>query len=214
MPSLCLGPCEASVIEMVSAYTAFVGKGIRTSPLMVTRIEDSAGNVLATFVARKNEVISEESSYKMIEMLRSVINEGTGTRVRRNHNIHADMGGKTGTTNDNADGWFVGFTPSLVTGCWVGGEERDIHFDRMADGQGASMALPIWGLYMNKVYADKNLPYSQDEVFDIPEDFDPCKSLLLQKEEEGEFVPVLNSTVESEKVGEDDEDAGFADFFN
>ena len=214
VPSLCLGPCEASVIEMVSAYTAFVGKGIRTSPLMVTRIEDSAGNVLATFVAHKNEVISEESSYKMIEMLRSVINEGTGTRIRRNHNIHADMGGKTGTTNDNADGWFVGFTPSLVTGCWVGGEERDIHFDRMADGQGASMALPICGMYMSKVYADKNLPYSQDEVFDIPEDFDPCKSLLQQKEEEEELVPVLNMGDGSEDKEDDDEDGGFADFFN
>ena len=217
VPSLCLGPCEASVMEMVSAYTAFVGKGIRTSPLMVTRIEDSAGNVLATFVARKNEVISEESSYKMIEMLRAVINEGTGTRVRRNHKIHADMGGKTGTTNDNADGWFMGFTPSLVTGCWVGGEERDIHFDRMADGQGASMALPIWGIYMNKVYADKNLPYSQEEKFDIPEDFDPCKSLLLQKEEEEALEPIGLPSVEAADEGEtdsDEEEDGFADFFN
>ena len=183
---------------------------------MVTRIEDSAGNVLATFTARKNEVISEESSYKMIEMLRAVINEGTGTRIRKNHKIYADMGGKTGTTNDNADGWFMGFTPSLVTGCWVGGEERDIHFDRMADGQGASMALPIWGFYMNKVYADKTLPYSQEETFDIPEDFDPCKSLLLQKEEEA-ATPLVQTreedSVEPVEKEEADED-GFADFFN
>ena len=175
-PSLCLGACDASVAEMVAAYTAFVGKGIRTSPLMVTRIEDNAGNVVASFSARKTEVISEESSYKMIEMLRAVINEGTGGRVRRVYGITADMGGKTGTTQNNSDGWFMGFTPSLVTGCWVGGEERDIHFDNMTDGQGAAMALPIWGLYMKKVFADESLPYSQDETFDIPEDFDPCGS--------------------------------------
>lgn len=222
VPSLCLGPCEASVLEMVGAYTAFVGKGIRTSPLMVTRIEDNTGNVVATFTARKSEVISEESSYKMIEMLRAVVNEGTGTRIRRDHKIHADMGGKTGTTNNNADGWFMGFTPSLVTGCWVGGEERDIHFDRMADGQGASMALPIWGLYMNKVYADRTLPYSQEETFDVPEDFDPCRSLLLQREDE-EGEPFSNEEVVSGFEGsensvsdedEESEDDGFADFFN
>ncbi|MBQ2808121.1 MAG: transglycosylase domain-containing protein [Bacteroidaceae bacterium] len=218
VPSLCLGPCEASVIEMVSAYTAFVGKGIRTAPLMVTRIEDNAGNVIATFTARKNEVISEESSYKMIEMLRAVVNEGTGTRIRRDHKINADMGGKTGTTNNNADGWFMGFTPSLVTGCWVGGEERDIHFDRMADGQGASMALPIWGIYMNKVYADKSLPYSQEEKFDVPEDFDPCGSTLLKievdEESAGEENKVeLITPIETDEVS-DDEDEGFADFFN
>lgn len=186
-PSLCLGVCDASVAEMVSAYTAFVGKGIRTLPLYVTRIEDNQGNTVATFSAQKNEVISEESSYKMIEMLRAVINEGTGGRIRRIYKITADMGGKTGTTQNNSDGWFMGFTPNLVTGCWVGGEDRDIHFDRMSDGQGASMALPIWGLYMNKVYADKTLPYLQTDTFEIPHDFDPCASKLLvpqQSEEE------------------------------
>lgn len=186
-PSLCLGVCDASVAEMVSAYTAFVGKGIRTLPLYVTRIEDNQGNTVATFSAQKNEVISEESSYKMIEMLRAVINEGTGGRIRRIYKITADMGGKTGTTQNNSDGWFMGFTPNLVTGCWVGGEDRDIHFDRMSDGQGASMALPIWGLYMNKVYADETLPYLQTDTFEIPHDFDPCASKLLvpqQSEEE------------------------------
>ena len=186
-PSLCLGVCDASVAEMASAYTAFVGKGIRTLPLYVTHIEDNQGNIVATFSAQKNEVISEESSYKMIEMLRAVINEGTGGRIRRIYKINADMGGKTGTTQNNSDGWFMGFTPNLVTGCWVGGEDRDIHFDRMSDGQGASMALPIWGLYMNKVYADETLPYLQTDTFEIPHDFDPCASKLLvpqQSEEE------------------------------
>ena len=182
--SLCLGPCEISVGEMVSAYTAFVNKGIRTAPLFVTRIEDNDGNVVATFTPQINEVISESTSYKMLVMLRAVINEGTGGRVRRLYGIKADMGGKTGTTNRNSDGWFMGFTPSLVSGCWVGGEERDIHFDTMRDGQGASMALPVWGLYMQKVYADKTLGYSEEEVFDIPGDFDPCKDRLTEMEEE------------------------------
>ena len=183
MPSICLGPSEASVGEMVSAYTAFVGKGIRTAPLFVTRIEDNEGNTVSTFSAHKNEVISEESSYKMITMLRAVVNEGTGGRVRRVYKINADMGAKTGTTQNNSDGWFMGFTPSLVTGCWVGGEERDIHFDNMSEGQGASMALPIWGLYMSKVYADKTLPYSQDEVFELPEDYNTCRSKANTVEE-------------------------------
>ncbi len=196
-PSLCLGVCDASVSEMVSAYTAFIGKGIRTQPLYVTRIEDNQGNTIATFSAQKNEVISEESSYKMIEMLRAVVNEGTGGRVRRIYKINADMGAKTGTTQNNSDGWFMGFTPNLVTGCWVGGEDRDIHFDRMSDGQGASMALPIWGLYMNKVYADETLPYSQKDTFDIPHDFDPCANSLLAPQQDEEEV----------KLG------GFDDFF-
>lgn len=171
--SLCLGPCEISVGEMVSAYTAFVNKGIRVAPLFVTRIEDSDGNVISTFNPQMAEAISSTSAYKMLVMLRGVINGGTGGRVRR-HGITADMGGKTGTTNRNSDGWFMGFTPSLVSGCWVGGEERDIHFDRMNYGQGASLALPIWGKYMKKVYDDSSLGYSQQERFKLPEGFDPC----------------------------------------
>ena len=174
--SLCLGPCEISVGEMVSAYSAFANRGIRTAPVFVTRIEDNEGNVLANFTPQMDEVISETSAYKMLVMLRAVINEGTGGRVRRLYGITADMGGKTGTTNRNSDGWFLGFTPSLVSG-----EERDIHFDTMVDGQGAAMALPIWGLYMQKVYKDKSLGYSQDEKFNIPDDFDPCKDTLIDE---------------------------------
>ena len=182
--SLCLGPCEISVGEMVSAYTVFPNKGIRVAPLFVTRIEDNEGNVLANFTPEMNEVISVSSAYKMLVMLRSVINEGTGGRVRR-LGFKGDMGGKTGTTNYNADGWFMGFTPSLVSGCWVGGEDRDIHFDRMYYGQGASMALPIWVDYMNKVYADKTLGYDINETFQLPEDYDPCKETVT-----GEAIPM------------------------
>lgn len=172
--SLCLGPCEISVGEMVSAYTAFPNKGIRVDPLFVTRIEDNDGNVLATFAPEMQEVISVSSAYKMLVMLRAVVNEGTGGRVRR-LGVKADMGGKTGTTNYNADGWFMGFTPSLVSGCWVGGEDRDIHFDTMLHGQGASMALPIWTKYMVKVLGDKSLGYDENETFQLPEGYDPCK---------------------------------------
>ena len=172
--SLCLGPCEISVGEMVSAYTAFPNKGIRVAPLFVTRIEDNDGHVLATFAPEMQEVISVSSAYKMLVMLRAVVNEGTGGRVRR-LGVKADMGGKTGTTNYNADGWFMGFTPSLVSGCWVGGEDRDIHFDTMLHGQGASMALPIWTKYMVKVLGDKSLGYDENETFQLPEGYDPCK---------------------------------------
>jgi penicillin-binding protein 1A len=171
--SLCLGPCEISVGEMVSAYTAYPNKGIRVAPLFVTRIEDNEGNVLATFSPEMEEVISESAANKMLVMLRAVINEGTGGRVRR-LGITADMGGKTGTTNYNADGWFMGFTPTLVSGCWVGGEERDIHFDTMLYGQGASMALPVWAKYMKKVYDDPTLGYDPADTFALPENFDPC----------------------------------------
>ena len=176
--SLCLGPCEVSVEEMVDAYTTFANKGIRTEPLYVTRIEDNKGNVIASFTPRTHEIISETTVYKMLYMLRAVLDHGTGVRMRFKYGVTAPMGGKTGTTNNNSDGWFMCFTPSLVSGTWVGGEDRGIHFDNMKEGQGASMALPICALYMQKVLADKDLGYSPDEQFDVPAWFDPnegCK---------------------------------------
>ena len=173
--SICLGPCEVSVKEMVDAYTTFPNKGIRVEPLYVTRIEDNNGNVLATFTPKTYEIISETTAYKMIYMLRNVMDHGTGVRARLRYGLKAPMGGKTGTSQNNSDGWFVGFTPSLVSGVWVGGEDRSIHFDRMALGQGANMALPIFSLYMQKVYADPNLGYDTAEQFDIPAWFDPAQ---------------------------------------
>ena len=173
--SICLGPCEVSVKEMVDAYTTFPNKGIRVEPLYVTRIEDNNGNVLATFTPKTYEIISETTAYKMIYMLRNVMDHGTGVRARLRYGLKAPMGGKTGTSQNNSDGWFVGFTPSLVSGVWVGGEDRSIHFDRMALGQGANMALPIFSLYMQKVYADSNLGYDTAEQFDIPAWFDPAQ---------------------------------------
>ena len=185
---LCLGTNDVSVMEMVAAYTAFANQGIRVDPIMVTRIEDSQGNVITDFSPRRTEVISENAYYKMIYMLQSVINNGTGASLRSRYGISAEMGGKTGTTNANSDLWFMGFTPELVTGVWVGGEERYIQFNSMAYGQGARAALPIYGLYMKKVYDDPKLPYSQSTRFDFPADFNPCD--LSVQEDYGEEVHI------------------------
>ena len=172
--SLALGPCEASVAEMVSAYTAFVNNGIHISPLFVTRIEDNQGNVIARFQPRMNEVINAESANKMLVLLQAVVNEGTAGRLRYKFGLKNEIGGKTGTTNKNSDAWFIGFTPQLVSGCWVGGDDRDIHFDSTSMGQGATMALPIWAYFMKKVYADKALGYDINASFELPANFDPC----------------------------------------
>ena len=173
-PPLCLGTCDVSVKEMVGAYSTFANGGLRVDPIYVTRIEDNQGNVIYNAVPHHEEVTSMNATYKMITMLESVINHGTGKALRGSYNISADMGGKTGTTNNNSDTWFMGFTPELVTGVWVGGEERAIRFNTMALGQGAKAALPIYGLFMKKVYSDPKLPYSQEAKFDIPEGFSPC----------------------------------------
>lgn len=165
--SLALGPVEVSVAEMVDAYTAFPSRGIRVEPLYVTHIEDANGNIIGNFVPKMEEIFSEETASKMIYMLRSVIDDGTGGRVRRVYGLNMPMGGKTGTTNNNSDGWFMGFTPKLVSGVWVGGEERSIRFDSMAQRQGAAMALPIWAVYMKKVLADKQLEYRVGDDFNV-----------------------------------------------
>ena len=172
--ALCLGPCEITVGEMASAYTAFVNHGIRASHMFVTRIEDGEGNVISQFSPRMNEVISEESAHKMLYMLKAVVDGGTASRLRFKYNLKGDLAGKTGTTNRNSDAWFMGLTPTLVNACWVGGDDRDIHFESMSMGQGATMALPIFALYMQKVYQDKQLGYNEDAIFDLPDGYDPC----------------------------------------
>lgn len=186
--SLCLGAVEISLAEMVSAYTAFANRGVRHAPVYVTRIEDSEGNVLASLSSglppRSKEVISETSSYRMISLMRGVVDGGTGSRMRFKYGIKSPMGGKTGTTNDNSDGWFVGYTPQLTFGAWVGGEERDIHFNSMNYAQGASAALPIVALFLQKVYADTRLGISPTAEFDIPGDFSECNNNLVGDEAE------------------------------
>ena len=172
--SLCLGPCDVSVAEMVSAYTAFANHGIRCAPLFVSRIEDNEGNLITEFQPRMNEVISAETAQKMLVMMMGVVDGGTAGRLRFRYNLTGQIGAKTGTTNLNSDGWFIGFTPDLVTGIWVGGEDRDIHFGSMAMGQGATVSLPIWALYMKSLYAHPDLGYDPEAKFDLPEGYDPC----------------------------------------
>jgi penicillin-binding protein 1A len=197
--ALSLGPCEVSVMEMVTAYTTFPKGGTRVQPVFVTKITDSDGNVLAevsTLQVRKNErdendtreVLSEDAAYKMVDLMQGVMNGGTGSRMRNRYGIHAEMGGKTGTTNDNSDGWFVGYTPSLTFGAWVGGEERDIHFNSMAYGQGAASSLPICALFLQKVFADDRLPYSANEKFVFPLGFDLCSGGLVDDGDTGEEI--------------------------
>lgn len=181
--ALSLGVCDASVAEMVTGYSTFANKGIRVEPMYVTRIEDRQGRVLATFSPRMEEIISENASYKMLSMMRGVIDGGTGSRIRYRHGLKVPMGGKTGTTQNHSDGWFMSFTPSLVSGCWVGGEDRDIHFDRMSEGQGATMALPIIGIFLKKVYSDPNLGYSETETFHVPGSFQLCTSTTYFEED-------------------------------
>ena len=172
--ALCLGPCEITVGEMASAYTAFVNHGIRASHMFVTKIEDGEGNLITQFSPRMNEVISEESANKMLYMLKAVVDGGTAGRLRHKYNMKGELAGKTGTTNNNSDAWFMGITPTLINACWVGGDDRDIHFESMSLGQGAAMALPIFALYMQKVYKDPQLGYNENAIFDLPAGYDPC----------------------------------------
>ncbi|HXC03215.1 MAG TPA: penicillin-binding transpeptidase domain-containing protein, partial [Bacteroidia bacterium] len=168
VPSMCLGTPDISVYEMVGANSTFANKGTWIEPIYVTRIEDKNGKVIAEFMPKSDEAMNEEKAYIMTILMKGVVDYGTGISLRGpKYRLTAPIAGKTGTTQNNSDGWFMGLTPDLVSGCWVGGEDRSVHFDNMAMGQGATMALPIWGLYMQKVYADKTLKISQRD-FDKP----------------------------------------------
>lgn len=181
--SMSLGTPEITIAEMVGGYSAFVNKGIRTSPMYVTRIEDQHGNVIANFEPRVHEVFSELTYVKMMDMLRAVVDGGTGGRLRSRYNLKGPMGAKTGTTNNNSDAWFMAFTPKLIGGTWVGGEEPIIHFDRMSEGQGAAAALPIFGLFMQKVYADSSLGYSSEDQFStVVGNPNPCQGTVFSND--------------------------------
>ena len=177
---LALGTVDVPVKEMVAAYSTFANKGLRVDPVFVTRIEDNQGNLIYSATPHRSEVTSEKAYYKILSILLNVVDSGTAASLRGRYGISAQMGGKTGTTNSNSDSWFMGFTPDLVTGVWVGGEERYIHFNTMALGQGARAALPIYGFYMQKVYADRKLPYSQDTRFEIPADINVCEGEIIE----------------------------------
>ena len=167
VPSICLGTADLSVYEMTGAMSAFANKGVFVEPIFITRIEDKNGNILESFIPKQQEAMNEQSAFLMLELMKGVVESGTGARLHYRYNVTAPVAGKTGTTQNNSDGWFMGITPSITTGVWVGGEIRSIHFRSINLGQGANMALPIWALYMKKVWADKSLNVQQND-FDKP----------------------------------------------
>jgi penicillin-binding protein 1A len=167
-PAICLGTPDISVYEMVGAYSTFANKGVWTEPVFLTRIEDKSGVVLQEFVPKKVEALSEETAYVTLSLLKGVVEFGTGMRLRFKYGLSNPIAGKTGTSQNQSDGWFMGITPDLVSGVWVGCEDRSIHFRTTYLGQGANTALPIWGLYMKKVYDDKTINLSQSD-FEKPE---------------------------------------------
>jgi penicillin-binding protein 1A len=180
MPSIALGAVDLSLLEMTSAYSTFANKGLRVEPMIITRIEDKNGTVLKDFTPKSQEVLSEESAYVIIDLLKGVTNAGSGIRLRSNYtsagkvatgfpySFTNPIAGKTGTTQNQSDGWFMGMVPNLVTGVWTGGEDRATHFRGILKGQGATMALPSWAIFMRKCYADKSLNISKDD-FERPQ---------------------------------------------
>jgi len=179
-PSIALGSVELSLMEMTSAYATFANKGLRVEPNMLSRIEDKNGTVLAEFTPKTKEVMSEESAYVVLDLLKGVTIAGSGVRLRMKEHYYKDIitgfpyeftnpiAGKTGTTQNHTDGWFMGVVPNLATGVWTGGEDRAAHFAKIAEGQGATMSLPTWAIYMRKLYADPTLNISQED-FEAPE---------------------------------------------
>lgn len=187
VPSLSLGTPDFGLSEMTAAYGTFANKGVHVEPLVVTRIEDKYGNVIATFHPQKNEAISEDKAYLMLNLLEGVVRTGTGVRLRTKYQLTGAIGGKTGTTQNHSDGWFIGVTPNLVTGIWVGGEDRDIHFDNLRIGQGANMALPIWALYMVDTYKTSAIGITADDLFEAPLNFNinlKCPDEYVPKSED------------------------------
>ena len=166
--SLCVGAADISVYEMVAAYNTFPSKGVYVTPMFVTRIEDNQGNLLSEFTNKKREAISDQAAYLMATMMQGVVNGGTASRLRAKYGLTGQIAGKTGTTNDNSDGWFIGYTPTITAGAWVGCEDRQVHFNSTALGQGSNAALPIWALWMKKVLKDGTLGISESDRFTAP----------------------------------------------
>ncbi|MDB5159030.1 MAG: penicillin-binding protein [Mucilaginibacter sp.] len=172
-PSICLGVFDATVMDMTAAYATFVNHGVWTEPTYLSRIEDKNGNLLYTHTPKVKQVMNEQNAYVMVDMLRSVVDMtgATGNRLRWHEGYGRftnPIGGKTGTTQDNSDGWFIGITPKLVTGIWTGCENRDFHFRTTRMGEGSNSALPIFGYYLKKVYADESLGIKPNQDFELP----------------------------------------------
>jgi penicillin-binding protein 1A len=194
--SLCVGSADISVYDMVAAYNTFPSKGVYVSPIFVTRIEDNDGNVLGEFTNPKREAISDYTAYLMANLMQGVVNSGTGVRLRAKYGLKGEIAGKTGTTNDQSDGWFIGYTPSLTAGVWVGAEDRQVHFESLSLGGGSNMALPIWGIFMQKVLTDGTLGVYDTDRFMAP----PGVSLDLNCD---------GSDADAEVKAEDEEDFFF-----
>jgi penicillin-binding protein 1A len=187
-PSIALGTMDISVYEMVSAFNTFANKGVWTEPTIVTRIEDKNGNVLEKFVPKSREVLSKTTNYIMLDMLKNVTNNGTSVRLRYKYGFDNPIAAKTGTTQNQTDGWFLGAVPDLTAGVWVGGDNRKIRFRNISLGQGANMALPIWAKFMKRCYADSSLQVSKGE-FEKPDQPLPVETDCAEKEYEGETEP-------------------------
>ena len=200
VPALALGSPDFGLSEMVAAYSTYANKGVHSEPLFVTHIEDRYGNMIATFNPRRSEAINAHNAYLMLNLLQGVVNTGTGIRLRLTYNLRGQIGGKTGTTQNNSDGWFIGVTPNLVTGVWVGGEDRDIHFDNIFLGQGANMALPIWALYMLPTYENPELDYSLEDQFEAPLRFD------INLNCPDEYIPQSEEEIEIESINHQQRD--------
>ena len=206
VPPLCVGAANISLYEMVAAYNTFPSKGMYVRPIFVTRIEDNMGNVLATFSTVKKEAISDRTAYLMANLMQGVVNGGTGYGLRGRFNLTGEIGGKTGTTNDNADGWFIGYTPQLTAGAWAGFEDMQVHFAATANGGGAGAALPIWGYFMQMVRKDPSLvKYYDKEAFDAPNGFElniDCDADALASapvEGQEDSAELMNDEYEDEK---------------
>jgi penicillin-binding protein 1A len=190
VPSICLGSCDLKLIEMVGAMSTFANKGVYIKPMFITRIEDKNGNVIQRFSPEESEAMSEIAAYKTIELMKGVVQSGTGVRLRSLYGFKNPIAGKTGTTQKNSDGYFMGITPDLTTGVWVGADDRSVHFRSTRLGQGSHTALPIWALYMKKVYNDPNLKVSKG---DFPKPYAPGVDLdfncwQYENEERDEFI--------------------------
>ncbi|MDZ7774847.1 MAG: penicillin-binding transpeptidase domain-containing protein [Bacteroidales bacterium] len=194
MPAIALGTPDLSLYEMVGALNTYTNDGIYVEPIFITRIEDKNGNVVERFIPEQQEAMSEETAYLMLEMLQGVVNEGTGIRLRYKYGFNHPIAGKTGTTQNQSDGWFMGLVPELTTGIWVGNEDRAAHFRSISLGQGANMALPIWAMYMQKLYDDPETDISKSN-FSKPDNL----SVEIDCEKAGQGKQIGNDGIDEDE---------------
>lgn len=191
VPSICLGVCDISLYEMVGAMSTFANQGVYIKPIFITKIEDKNGNVIEYFETEQEEAMDEVTAYKMIELMKGVVQSGTGVRLKYKYGLRNPIAGKTGTTQNQSDGWFMGITPDLTTGIWTGAEDRAVHFRTIGLGQGSNMALPVWGIYMNKIYADSSLKISKGDfpkpLSDVALEFD-CELYEQEQSQKNQAV--------------------------